>query len=247
MTVRKLAVGFVVMLACIACGPSDAEIREMVRAEVSKIEVPQGEQGPPGAQGPAGQHGPRGEQGESGAAGVRGPQGDAGPAGEDGPQGERSEDVPQGERGEPGPQGEPGARGPAGSTGAQGPSGQPGPQGERGAMGIAGQQGAPGPQGERGPQGAEGPPGVVSGVPEVLTVKKLRVEDDEGNLAIELEVFEGYSRINLYGDPGEGSATFYTDWQGNLVIWGGDDTIACLWDGRLDVCELTDEGYLDFP
>ena len=48
----------------VSCGPTDTEVREMVRAEVAKISLPAGEQGEAGPQGPQGQTGPQGPQGE---------------------------------------------------------------------------------------------------------------------------------------------------------------------------------------
>ena len=86
----KLFIGFsfIVLLAAgtaLACGPSDEEIRRMVqtetaqwetqmrdavRDEVAKLELPQGPAGPPGPQGEPGAQGPQGERG------LQGPQGE---------------------------------------------------------------------------------------------------------------------------------------------------------------------------
>ena len=49
-----LAIAAVLVLT-VACGPSEAQIQELVRAEVAKIEVPQGPVGPPGPQGVPGE------------------------------------------------------------------------------------------------------------------------------------------------------------------------------------------------
>ena len=114
---RTLTLAAIVVLGC---APSDAEIREMVRSEVAKIEVPAGEQGSPGRIGPAG------------------PQGPVGPAGERGP---------KGDQGQTGAQGVPGVQGPQGPRGEAGSSGEIGPQGPRGAQGPQGPQGVPGPAG----------------------------------------------------------------------------------------------------
>lgn len=129
----KLFIGFsfLVLLAAgtaIACGPSDEEIRRMVqseteqwetqmrdavRDEVAKLELPQGPAGPPGPQGERGTQGPQGERG------LQGPQGEPGLQG---PQGEQGT---QGSQGERGPQGLQGERGPQGPVGPQGVAGSP--------------------------------------------------------------------------------------------------------------------------
>ena len=137
----------VAMLALVACGPRDAEIREIVRAEVGKIETPQGPQGPVG---------PAGPQGAPGAAGERGPQGDTGPAGASGPEGRQG---PPGPTGPTGPQGPRGADGQIGESGPRGATGPQGPQGPPGTASAKGPKGDPGPQGPQGPSGPAGPPG----------------------------------------------------------------------------------------
>lgn len=87
---RLRALVFVALAASVflwACAPTDAEVREMVRAEVAKIEVPVGEQGEPGPQGEQGSIGPvgpQGEQGPRGEIGLTGSQGETGPAGPQG-------------------------------------------------------------------------------------------------------------------------------------------------------------------
>ena len=63
----------VAALFFVSCAPSDAEIREIGRAEISKIEIPVGQAGPTG---------PQGERGDIGRRGDVGPQGEPGPAGE---------------------------------------------------------------------------------------------------------------------------------------------------------------------
>ena len=83
------------IIAAVSCAPTEAEIRELVRAEVAKIEIPTGEQGPPGLTGP---------RGYPGEPGPQGPKGEVGPRGAPGRQGEMGA---QGERGFPGRPGDP--------------------------------------------------------------------------------------------------------------------------------------------
>ena len=159
----------------IGCAPSEAEIRDMVLAEVAKVEIPAGPAGPQGERGERGVAGPRGGPGIAGLQGEPGPQGErggpgiAGPRGEPGPQGERGEPGPQGERGEPGiagPQGEPGVAGPRGEPGIAGPQGEPG---------IAG------PQGERGEPGPKGDSGDLAEFPTSIELEKLTLRSPDGN------------------------------------------------------------------
>ncbi len=150
----------VAALTLVSCGPSDAEIREIVREEVSSIEVPAG---PPGPAGPRGDRGP---------TGVRGDIGRLGPAGPPGPEGEAG---PQGPTGRAGPKGDAGDAGPPGETGPQGARGETGPPGEVGPPGEAGPRGARGETGPPGEQGPEGPQGPVGSLSEVLT--SLEVEE----------------------------------------------------------------------
>ena len=122
----KTFTGFLVslvllMLAAAGCAPSDAEIQEMVRAEVAKevakIEVLPGEQGPQGKQGPQGEPGPQGEQGSVGPQGEQGKQGEIGPRGDRGQPGQVGVQGPAGSRGDTGPQGPSGPAGPPGASG----------------------------------------------------------------------------------------------------------------------------------
>ena len=119
----KLSIGFsfIVLLAAgaaLACGPSDEEIRRMVqsetaqweaqmreavRDEVAKLELPQGPAGPQGPQGERGAQGLQGERGLQGAQGERGVQGVQGEPGTQGPRGEQGAQGPRGEQGEQGP------------------------------------------------------------------------------------------------------------------------------------------------
>ena len=128
--VLVLIAGIFAVVGC-SQSPSDEEIRQVVQAEIAKLELPEGERGP---------------QGETGAQGERGPQAEAGAQGERGTQGEAGH---QGERGERGPQAEAGSQG---ERGSQGPEAEAGPQGERGPQGEAGAQG------ERGERGRAAPP-----------------------------------------------------------------------------------------
>ncbi len=142
-----LAIVAAAALALVSCGPSDEAIREIVRDEVAKVDLPPGPQGPPGPRGDRGESGLRGEIGRLGPTGPEGPQGEAGP------QGPRGQAGPKGESGDAGPQGERGLRGErgeAGPPGEAGPQGEPGPRGERGATGPPGEQGPPGPPGPEG-------------------------------------------------------------------------------------------------
>ena len=52
--IATLLVGSAVL---IACGPTDAEIRDIVRSEIANIEIPAGPEGPVGPQGPKGEPG----------------------------------------------------------------------------------------------------------------------------------------------------------------------------------------------
>ena len=146
----------VAALFFVGCAPSDTEIREMVRAEIAKIEIPAGQPGPTGPQGERGDVGPQGELGDVGS---QGEQGDVGPQGELGDVGS------QGEQGDVGPRGE---------------LGDVGPRGELGDIGFRGDRGDVGPRGEQGPRGDVGPqgePGPKAEIPDVLEVKQLIVRD----------------------------------------------------------------------
>ena len=90
------------IVGMLGCGPSQAEVEQMVaeavRSEVAKMELPVGPVGPQGHEGP---------RGESGLSGREGPRGDQGPPGREGP------------RGDTGTQG---STGPIGSVGPAGPT-----------------------------------------------------------------------------------------------------------------------------
>ncbi len=133
-TVHRNLIFLVLLIAVVlmSCGPTDTEVRDMVRAEVAKISVPAGEQGETGPQGPQGSPGPQGPLGETG------PQGEAGPQGESGPQGPQGPSGPQGLQGETGLQGEAGIQGEPGPQGSTGPQGSPGVSGPPGPAGPAG-------------------------------------------------------------------------------------------------------------
>ena len=244
----KLFIGFsfLVLLAAgaaLACGPSDEEIRRMVqseteqwetqmrdavRDEVAKLELPQGPAGPPG---PQGERGVQGEQGERGPQGTQGERGAQGTQGEHGPQGEPGNQGPQGERGVQGPQGVRGAQGPQGEQGMQGPQGEPGPQGGRGA------------QGPTGPQGVAGSPAEIPAVFETLSVRELRVLNDEDERVITLEWNDrnGFPTIWLYGP------TRKLGDRSELIISTGDNTrLHCVWGDRIGACGTDTEGSLEF-
>lgn len=262
----KLSIGFsfIVLLAAgaaLACGPSDEEIRRMVqtetaqlgtqlsetvRVEVAKIELPQGPAGPQGPQGerglqgPQGEVGPEGAQGEVGLQGAQGERGLQGRQGERGPQGRQGEQGPQGAQGEVGAQGAQGERGP---RGPQGERGAQGPQGEQGVQGPQGERGLQGPQGERGPQGVAGSPGEIPSVFETLSVRELRVLNDEGDLGV---VLDGRF-IEVYNYDGSSYSTIFTTQRGgDMVIATQDRTFVCVWNNRIGVCEVDSDGYLDF-
>ena len=257
----KLFIGFsfLVLLAAgaaLACGPSDEEIRRMVqtetaqlatqlgetvRDEVAKLELPQGPAGPQGPQGDRGTQGPQGERGLQGPQGEQGAQGPRGEGGLQGRQGERGVQGAQGERGAQGPQGEQGAQGTQGERGAQGP------QGEQGAQGPQGERGLQGPQGERGLQGIAGSTEIPA-VLETLSVRELRVLNDEGERVITLEQSEfGFPMIRLHSITGTlGDTRLYTSGGGDLIIGTGDLTYVCVWGDKIGVCGIDDEGFLDF-
>ena len=262
----KLSIGFsfIVLLAAgaaLACGPSDEEIRRMVQTEtaqlgtqlsetvideVAKIELPQGPAGPQGPQGERGAQGPQGEVGPEGAQGEVGAQGDQGERGLQGRQGERGLQGRQGERGAQGPQGEVGLQGARGERGPQGPQGEvglQGAQGEQGVQGAQGERGLQGPQGERGPQGVAGSPGEIPSVFGTLSVRELRVLNDEGDPGV---VLDGRF-IELYNSDGSSFTSIWaTQTTGDLIILSNDGTLVCVWDDRIGVCELDSEGFLDF-
>lgn len=261
----KLFIGFsfVVLLAAgaaLACGPSDGEIRRMVqtetaqlatqlgetvRDEVAKLELPQGPVGPQGPQGERGTQGPQGERGLQGPQGEQGAQGSQGERGLQGRQGERGVQGSQGERGAQGPQGEQGAQGSQGERGPQGPQGEQGTQGaqgERGPQGTQGERGARGPVGPQGAQGVTGSPGEIPAVFETLSVRELRVLNDEGQPSV---VMDG-EWLELYNSEGSLYTSIWASIRGNLIIGTDDGTLVCVWQGRIGVCEVDDDGFLDF-
>lgn len=150
-----------VVVLAVACGPTEADIEEMVReqvaAEVAKIEVPSGERGPQGEPGP---------QGERGQVGPRGPAGSPG---------ERGEPGPRGERGDVGAQGSVGAQGAVGAQGERGPQGERGAPGAKGDVGPQGERGEPGAKGDPGDKGEPGPAGADAVIPDKLEVSSLVV------------------------------------------------------------------------
>ncbi len=153
-----------VVVLAIACGPTEADIQEMVReqvaAEVEKIEVL------PGERGPQGEPGPQGERGQ------------VGPRGSAGSPGERGEPGPQGELGDVGPQGPVGAQGAVGAQGERGPQGERGAPGAKGDLGPQGERGEPGAKGDPGEKGEPGPAGADAVIPDDLEVSSLTVRNN---------------------------------------------------------------------
>jgi len=107
--VQKSSVGVGLSLGFVACssGPTQEEIRALVKAEVAEALVltKQGPVGPQGGRGPQGERGPAGPTGEQGSLGPQGGRGPQGPIGPTGPAGEQGPEGPAGERGFVGPQG----------------------------------------------------------------------------------------------------------------------------------------------
>ena len=82
---------------------------------------------------------------------------------------------------------------------------------------------------------------------ETLSVRELRVLNDEGERVITLEENEvGFPVIRLHSITGTlGDTGIYTS-EGDLIIWTGDGTYVCIWEDRIGVCEIGAEGFLDF-
>ena len=156
----------------------------------SRMQGPQGIQGPPGPAGGIQVHEKvfRGMKGDQGEIGPKGPaiekalledkdlklireDGEelnvgrvVGPRGGQGIPGEKGEQGPRGFLGEQGPQGEKGNEGkigPRGLIGEQGPQGEIGPRGELGLKGKQGEQGPQGIEGRKGEQGLLGEQGPI--------------------------------------------------------------------------------------
>ena len=118
-----------------------------------------------------------------------------------------------------------------------------GAQGEQGVQGAQGERGLQGPQGERGPQGVAGSPGEIPSVFGTLSVRELRVLNDEGDPGV---VLDGRF-IELYNSDGSSFTSIWaTQTTGDLIILSNDGTLVCVWDDRIGVCELDSEGFLDF-
>ena len=153
----------------------------------SRMQGPQGIQGPPGPAGGIQVHEKvfRGMKGDQGEIGPKGPaiekallenkdlklireDGEelnvgrvVGPRGGQGIPGEKGERGPKGFLGEQGPQGEIGLRGEIGLKGDQGEQGPQGTKGEKGERGLLGEEGPSGKRGEIGPRGEQGPVGPM--------------------------------------------------------------------------------------
>lgn len=98
----------------------------VTQADLKKIELTPGPQGPPGKDGAPGPAGPKGDVGPQGPQGEPGPTGPQGKPGVDGPAGPRGPQGLPGQKGDPGPQGKTGPQGPKGDKGDRGPQGPPG-------------------------------------------------------------------------------------------------------------------------
>ena len=71
--------------------------------------------------------------------------------------------------------------------------------------------------------------------------------DDEDNPLITLgQGGEGYPAIWLHGelDSGRLDSIIYTFGEGDIVLLAGDATYVCIWEGRIDVCEINEDGLL---
>ena len=228
----------VTAIAILGCAPSEAELRDMVRSEIDKIEVPAGEPGPPGPTGATGPVGPQGPVGPAGERGLKGEQGVSGDQGAVGAQGVPGIQGPAGPRGEAGT---PGEIGPQGPRGAQGPEG---PQGVAGERGIAGVQGPAGPRGEPGPQGPKGEPGNAR-ISDTLEVKELIIRGDMDG-AMYLQLLPGdedsvasinWNSPRLGGVVGKLSAgtidgMVLQNWSSSTQEW----TSVCIHEGRFGLC-----------
>jgi len=189
------------------------------------IQGMQGIQGAGGAQGPTGIRGPKGRTGQTGPVGPQGIQGASGRTGASGPRGFTGKQGAKGDTGARGPQGIQGPTGPVGTRGYQGLRGDRGPMGHQGPMGLQGFQGLRGSQGVRGPQGprgVQGPQGIsIKGDPgpqgprgprglagaccntqlkeeleEMISFKKVFVEQDNLIIAQKAQLEEMNIRLN---------------------------------------------------
>ena len=226
-----LSILVVAALTLVSCGPSNDEIREIVRDEVNRIDIPAG---PPG---------PAGPRGDRGATGIRGDIGRLGPEGPPGPQGEAGA---QGPAGDPGPKGEPGDAGPrgeAGPAGARGEAGPPGEVGPRGEAGPRGLRGEPGPQGEPGPEGPPGPAGAISEVLTSLEVEELiiRVPGGVGYIIVRGGVGNKVADIRWYdSETDEIVGEIIADSKQGMRLSSksaeGEWTDVCIDGGEITVC-----------
>ena len=232
-TLFRSMVGLALLMAAVACAPSDEEIRRIVQSEIAKIDIPagpQGERGDQGAAGPAGPQGPVGPQGERGDQGVAGPQGLAGPQGERGDAGVAG---PQGLAGPQGERGDPGVAGPQGSVGPQGPVG---PEGARGDPGVAGPQGPAGPQGER------GAPGAAARLPAVLEVEELIVRGTGGRyMSLTGGDEDSVEAITWHYENGRPASIIAGGTVSGMVLsdlnLDGSWTDICIRDGKIALCD----------
>ena len=111
-----------------------------------------------------------------------------------------------------------------------------------------------GPQGERGLQGPQVlkpyiednqvERGEIPAVLDTISVRELRVLDDEGSRLITLgQDGSEFPAIRLHGklDSGRLDSVIYTFGEGDIVFYvGGGEMFVCIWGGRIDVCEQRD-------
>ena len=258
MILSRTLLALTAVMAILACGPSDEDLRNMVRAETAKIELPSG---PPGPQGPVGP--PAVISANQILSAVRAELARV--------------ELPQGPAGPPGPVGEI----PSSEIAAlvqleldkmtlpQGPAGPPGAPGPRGEQGIAGSPGTilmaeivkavraelakvelkEGPPGQRGEQGPAGPPGPAgkAEIPdhmffEGLVVKKAAIQDlniveSSGRVRMSLSSMEGIPFIWIYDGKGDEITSAIFDNGDALVLYNfRDNTGKCVLKGRIDDC-----------
>ena len=249
MILSRTLLALTAVMAILACGPSDEDLRNMVRAEVAKIELPLG---PPGPQGPVGPPAVISENQILSAvraelARVELPKGPAGPPGTI-PMAEIVKAI-QTEVGKLEVK-----EGPPGLRGEQGTAGPPGTipmaeivkavQTEVGKLEV--KEGPPGPRGEQGPAGPPGPAGKAE-IPdhmffEGLVVKKAAIQDlniveSSGRVRMSLSSMEGIPFIWIYDGKGDEITSAIFDNGDALVLYNfRDNTGKCVLKGRIDDC-----------
>ena len=66
--------------------------------------------------------------------------------------------------------------------------------------------------------------------------------NDEGQPSV---VMDG-EWLELYNSEGSLYTSIWASIRGNLIIGTDDGTLVCVWQGRIGVCEVDDDGFLDF-